>query len=156
MGSATTVPRLPLPPGGGRCGALAYVAAPTDATAVRRRRAARIAAVLAEFGYRTYLAPAGHEIGIHADRLARVVEADLVVCDLVRPDRDIPVEVAIAATRRIPVLALVPADVSVEGCAAQLLVECGATVMRYARAEPHHVLHARLGELEPSASGDQG
>ena len=138
-------PRLPLPSPAGRTGALAYVASHGGGS-TRRRRDARIAAVLAEFGFRTYVAPAGDELGIHADRLARVAEADIVVCDLVRPDRDIPVEVAIAATRRIPVLALVPSDAPIEGCAAKLILECGATIMRYHRAEPHQVLHARLGE----------
>lgn len=145
MGTAMIAPRL-LPPGGGggRGRDLAYVAAPTDHSAVRRRRAGRIAAVLAEFGFRTYLAPAGEELGIHADRLARVTEAGLVVCDLVRPDHDIPVEVAIATTRRIPVLALLPADVPLEGSAARLLADCDATLLRYERAEPHQALHRWL------------
>jgi hypothetical protein len=144
--AATSIPTLPLPsPARRPSGALAYVASHGEG-ATRRRRDTRIAAVLAEFGYRTYLPAAGDQFGIHADRLARVAEADLVVCDLVRPDRDIPVEAAIAATRGIAVVALVPADAPIDGCAGQLLVECGATVIRYARAEPHQVLHARLGE----------
>ena len=137
--------RLPLPPPAGPRGPLAYVASHGDGS-TRRRRDARIAAVLAEFGYRTYVPPAGDELGIHADRLARVAEADLVVCDVVRPDRDVPVEVAIAATRRIPVVALVPADAPLDGCAAQLILDCGATIIRYARAEPHQVLHAQLAD----------
>ena len=152
---ATASPaRLPLPsPSGTSRGPLAYVASHGDGS-TRRRRDARIAAVLAEFGYRTYLPPAGEELGIHADRLARVAEADLVVCDVVRPDRDIPVEVAIAATRRIPVLALVPSDAPMDGCDAQLILDCSATIVRYSRAEPHQVLHARLGEELHARSAD--
>jgi hypothetical protein len=126
---------------------LAYVAS-AGGGSTRRRRDARIAAVLAEFGYRTYVPAAGDEPGLHADRLARVAEAAVVVCDLISPERDIPVEVAIAATRRTPVLALVPADARLDGWAAELLGECGATVLRYGRAEPHQVLHAALGERE--------
>lgn len=136
--------------------ALAYVAS-AGGGSTRRRRDARIAAVLAEFGYRTYLPPADEDSGLQADRLARVAEAALVVCDLIRPDRDVPVEVAIATTRRTPVLALVPADAKIEGWAAELLAESGASVLRYARAEPHHVLHAALAEREMAgAHADAG
>jgi hypothetical protein len=126
--------------------ALAYVASAGGGT-TRRRRDTRIAAVLAEFGYRTYVPAAGDEPGLQADRLARVAEAAVVVCDLINPDRDIPVEVAIAATRRTPVVALVPTDAPLEGWAADLLADCGASVLRYGRAEPHQVLHATLGSL---------
>src|SRR3712207_4362559 len=108
---------------------LAYVASHGDG-ATRRRRDMRIAAVLAEFGYRTHVAPAGPALGIGPDMLDLVSRATLVVCDLVRPDCDMPVEVAIAATRRVPVLALVPADVALDGMCAQLLEECGADVVR--------------------------
>ena len=127
--------------------ALAYVAS-AGGGSTRRRRDARIAAVLAEFGYRTYVPAAGDEPGLQADRLARVAEADVVVCDLISPERDIPVEVAIAATRRTRVLALVPADAPLDGWAADLLAECGAAVLRYGRAEPHQVLHATLAEAD--------
>ena len=123
--------------------ALAYVASHGHG-ATRRRRDARIAAVLAEFGFRTFVGPPAEELGIDPERLERIAEAQLVVCDVVRPDLDLPVEVALAATRGIPVLALVPAEAPIEGSAAQLLDECGATVLRYDRAEPHHVLYARL------------
>ena len=126
--------------------ALAYVAS-AGGGSTRRRRDARIAAVLAEFGYRTYLPEPGDEAGLQADRLARVAEAAVVVCDLIQPGRDIPVEVAIAATRGTPVLALLPEDAPLEGWVADLLAESGAVLLRYSRAEPHHVLHATLGEL---------
>jgi hypothetical protein len=126
---------------------LAYVASHGGGS-TRRRRDARIAAVLGEFGFTTYVAPDGDDPSLLADRVARVREAAVVVCDLVRPDRDIPIEVAIAATRAIPVLALIPEDAPLDGCAAQLLRDCGATVMRYGRCEPHQVLDATLGELE--------
>jgi predicted nuclease with RNAse H fold len=46
------------------------------------------------------------------------------------------------------VLALVPVDAPLEGCAADLLGDCDATVIRYGRLEPHMALDARLGELE--------
>lgn len=123
---------------------LAYVASHGGGD-TRRRRDARIAAVLAEFGYRTHVA-SGDSLG--PDMLDRVSRATLVVCDVVRPDRDIPVEVALAATRRVGVLALIPAAARLEGTAAQLLAECGAEIVRYERAEPHQVLHARLAERE--------
>jgi hypothetical protein len=126
---------------------LAYVASVAGGS-TRRRRDMRIAAVLAEFGYRTRTSPAGPELTIGPDMLDGVSEADLVVCDLVRPDRDIPVEVAIAATRGIPVIALVPAAAVLGGCTAQLLDECGATILPYERAEPHQMLHARLAARE--------
>lgn len=119
----------------------AYVAS-NGGSPTRRRRDGRIAAVLGEFGFTTCVSPDGDE------RFGRVVDADVVVCDLVRPDRDIPVEVAVAATRGIRVLALVPADAPLEGCAAELLEDCRATVIRYAGVEPHQALDARLGQLE--------
>ena len=125
----------------------AYVASHGD-TSIRRRRDARIAAVLSEFGYSTHVSPAGEALGIDDDVVTRVAGASLVVCDLVNPDEDIPIEVAIAATRRVPVLALVPAGAPIVGCAAQLLNDSNATVVRYLRAEPHQVLHARLAEQE--------
>lgn len=127
---------------------LAYVASHGGGN-TRRRRDWRIAAVLGEFGYRAHVG--GAEAGLGPDMLAQVSEAALVVCDLVRPDRDIPVEVAIAATRGVPVLALVPAAATLDGCAAELLEECGATIVRYDRAEPHQVLLARLGEVQAGA-----
>ena len=129
---------------------LAYVASHGGGNS-RRRRDWRIAAVLGEFGYRAHVGAAETELDIGPEMLARVSEAALVVCDLVCPDRDVPVEVAIAATRGIPVLALVPAAATLDGYTAQLLEECGATILRYDRAEPHQVLLARLGELQVSA-----
>ena len=126
---------------------LAYVASHGGGN-TRRRRDWRIAAVLGEFGYRAHVGGADAALG--PDMLAEVSEAALVVCDLVRPDRDVPVEVAIAATRGVPVLALVPADAPLDGCTAQLLDECGATILRYDRVEPHQALLARLGERQAS------
>lgn len=125
---------------------LAYVASLGEGH-TRRRRDARLAAVLSEFGYRAVVAAPGEEVGIHPDRIDGVTDASVVVCDLVRPEHDIPVEVAIAATRGVPVLALVPEGVPVVGAAAAVLEDAGATILRYDRAEPHHILHARLAEL---------
>jgi hypothetical protein len=130
---------------------LAYVASLGEG-ATRRRRDARLAAVLAEFGYRTLVSEPGEELGIHPDRIGGVAGASVVVCDLVRPDRDIPVEVALAATRGVPVLALVPDGVPLLGAAAEVLTDAGATILRYDRAEPHQILHARLAELEMTHS----
>jgi len=127
---------------------LAYVASHRGGGNTRRRRDWRIAAVLGEFGYRAQVGCGDEALGIGPEMLARVSKAALVVCDLVRPDRDVPVEVAIAATRGIPVIALVPAAAPLDGCTAQLLEECGAEILRYDRAEPHQVLLAALGERE--------
>ena len=126
---------------------LAYVASLGEGSS-RRRRDARLAAVLAEFGYNAIVSEPGEELGIHPDRIDGVTGASIVVCDLVRPDRDIPVEVAIAATRGVPVLALVPEGVPIVGSAAAVLDDAGATILRYDRAEPHHILHARLAQTE--------
>jgi hypothetical protein len=128
---------------------IAYVASLGEGS-TRRLRDARIAAVLSEFGYRAVVATPGEEVGLHPDRLD-VTSASVVVCDLVRPDHDIPVEVAIAATRGIPVIALVPSGVPLDGHAALVLDDADATILRYDRVEPHHVLHARLGERAMAA-----
>ena len=129
----------------------AYVAS-LGGNSTRARRDARIAAVLAEFGWATSVAHPGEELGLHPDRLDGVASAALVVCDLVCPDRDLPVEVALAATRGIAVLALIPEGAPVTGCTAQLLADAGATILRYDRTEPHQVLHAYLAELEMARS----
>ena len=131
---------------------LAYIAS-HGGSSTRRRRDARIASVLAEYGYDAYIAPPGEDAGVSADRLARLGEADVVVCDLVCPDHDLPVEVAIASARQIPVLALIPAEATIDAWAADLLDECGSSISRYARAEPHQALDARLGELEMEHAG---
>ena len=126
---------------------IAYVASLGEGS-TRRRRDARLAAVLAEFGYRTVVSEPGEELGIHPDRIDGVAGAAVVVCDLVRPEHDIPVEVALAATRGIPVVALVPVGVPLIGAAAGVLTDARATILRYDRAEPHHILHARLAADE--------
>ena len=125
----------------------AYVAS-LGGSATRARRDARIAAVLAEFGWEVSVGYPGEELGLHPDRLMGVAGASLVVCDLIRPDRDVPVEVALAATRGIPVLALIPAAAPFDGYTAELLDDARATIVFYERAEPHQVLHAHLAELE--------
>ena len=70
---------------------LACVAAASDGAA-RRRKDARLAAVLSEFGYRSMCVNGEDEVWLAAD-------AKLVVCDLVNPADDLPIEVALAATR---------------------------------------------------------
>ena len=70
--------------------------------------------------------------------------ADLVVCDLVSPSDDLPVEVAIAATRGVEVMVLAPEGVEIDGMAADMLGLCDVTVIRYDGVEPHRALHARL------------
>jgi hypothetical protein len=137
--------------------ALAHVAAParddhhplacvasTGRGATRRRKDDRLAAVLSEFGWTAHVAADDEQTVLGEERLAALAEADLVVCDLVRPGRDVPVELAVAATRGVAVLALVPEGVPLDGLARELLDDCGATVVRYARVEPHRVLHAGL------------
>jgi hypothetical protein len=134
---------------------IAYVASAEGGT-TRRRRDLRIAAVLGEYGYSADVGCAETELlGLGPEMLERVSAASLVVCDLVRPDRDVPVEVAIAATRGTAVLALVPAAAVLDGCAAQLLADCGATILRYDRAEPHQVLLAHLAAREGGDPVDQ-
>ena len=116
---------------------LACVAASAIGTS-RARKDARLAAVLAEFGYSTYVATGGED-EVWLDERAR-----LVVCDLVSPSADRPVEVALAATRGVEVIVLVPHGVAIEGIARELLDACDATVIRYDGVEPHRVLHQRL------------
>ena len=114
--------------------------------ATRRRKQDRLAAVLSEFGFRSHVAPAAGDggAGIDDDRLAALEDASLIVCDVVRPADDVPADLAVAATRGIPVVALVPDGVVVGGLAGELLADSGATVVRYAGVEPHRALHARL------------
>jgi hypothetical protein len=113
--------------------------------AARRRKDDRLAAVLSEFGWRAHVAAIDDDhTALGEERLGALAACDLVVCDLVRPGSDIPVELAVAATRGVPVLALVPAGVALDGLARELLAQCRATVLRYVRVEPHRVLHAGL------------
>jgi hypothetical protein len=116
---------------------LACVAARRGGTS-RARKNARLAAVLSEFGYRTYVA---HHVD---DDPSLDPEARLVVCDIVNPAGDLPCEVVLAAMRGLDVVALVPAGVPVAGYAGGLLADCGAKILRYEGVEPHRVLHAEL------------
>lgn len=115
---------------------LACIAA-TRSGSSRWRKDSRLAAVLSEFGYRTCLAHGDDELWLDPD-------AELVVCDLVNPAADLPVQVALAATRGLEVIVLAPAGVVIEGLAADLLARCSTTVLRYDGVEPHRVLYARL------------
>jgi hypothetical protein len=115
---------------------LACIAA-TRTGAARWRKDARLAAVLAEFGYRTSI--------VHGDDALELDDdAALVVCDLVNPAVDLPVQVALAATRDLEVLVLMPEGVPLDGLAASLLARCRTTVLRYDGVEPHRVLHRQL------------
>ena len=115
---------------------LACIAA-TRSGAARWRKDSRLAAVLSEFGYRTCLAHGDDELWLDP-------EAELVVCDLVNPQADLPVQVALAATRGLQVIVLAPDGVVIDGLAADLLARCSTTVLRYDGVEPHRVLHARM------------
>ena len=115
---------------------LACVATCSDG-ASRRRKDDRLAAVLSEFGYRAIVVNGEDEVWLPED-------AALVVCDLVNPFADVPIEVALAATRGVPVVALVPEAVVIESFTAALLADCDAQVLRYDGVEPHRVLHARF------------
>ena len=115
---------------------LACIAA-TRSGAGRFRKDGRLAAVLAEFGYRTCVVHGDDELWLDSD-------TELVVCDLVNPFADLPVQVALAATRGLDVIVLAPAGVPIDGLAADLLARCNTTVLRYDGVEPHRVLHARL------------
>jgi hypothetical protein len=149
MGSVAAIPPRALALDEGRDRRpLAWIASPPRGGA-RRGRAWRLAAVLEEFGYRTTIAEPPPEEpdlpdALAPDRLADLLAASLVGCDIVRPEVDLPVELAVAATRGIAVLALVPDEVPVDGLAAQLLEDSRATVVRYRRVDPHRALHERL------------
>jgi len=110
----------------------------------RRRKEDRLAAVLSEFGYRTHVVEAEDGPVLDTARLDALADAAVVVCDVIRPDRDLPADLAVAATRGIPVVVLLPEGVPVSGLARELLDDCGARVVRYERVEPHRALHARL------------
>jgi len=104
----------------------------------RARKDARLAAVLAEFGHRTYVtAPEDDDVWLDDDTA-------LVVCDLVCPSADLPVQVALAATRGIPVLVLAPRGVRIDGLAGEMLALCDAEIVRYEGVEPHRALHQHL------------
>ena len=111
--------------------------ATTRGGAARLRKDTRLAAVLAEFGYRTEIVHGEDEPWLDP-------EAELLVCDLINPALDLPVQVALAATRGLDVLVLAPEGVPIGGMAADLLARCTTTLLRYDRVEPHRVLHARL------------
>src|SRR5689334_3026987 len=96
---------------------LACVAACRFGT-TRARKDGRLAAVLSEFGYSTYVSTGGDE-EVWLDE-----ETTLVVCDVVRPDEDLPVEVALAAMRGVEVIVLAPEGVVIAGMAAELLRSC--------------------------------
>ena len=117
---------------------LAWIAS-VGGGAARRRKDERLAAVLEEFGYRTYVAD-GAEDPL-ADGLG---DAGIVVCDVVRPDVDLPVELTLAGMRGIPALVLMPQGVEADGLARAVLADADATIVRYFRVEPHRALHERL------------
>ena len=115
---------------------LACIAA-TRTGIARWRKDTRLAAVLSEFGYRTCIVHGDDDLSLDDD-------AELVVCDLVNPSSDLPVQVALAATRGIDVIVLAPEGVTIDGLAGELLARCRTTVLRYDGVEPHRVLHAEL------------
>lgn len=140
---ALLVPAPPSPPvvherSDGR--PLAWIASCDGGGAGRRRKDARIAAVLEEFGYRTWVADGDDDV--LAD--ASLGGAELVVCDVVRPDCDLPVELAVAATRGIAAMVLMPEGVEIDGLARGILSDCRAQIVRYFRVEPARALHERL------------
>ena len=104
--------------------------------APRSAQADRLAAVLEEFGYAVGVTTGDPGLGPEprsadvlgvADPLLDV--ADLVVCDAVQPDDDLPFELALAQVRGIPAIVLVPAGPSLDGPAGWLV--SGAEVVRY-------------------------
>lgn len=115
---------------------LACVATCSDGLS-RRRKDSRMAAVLSEFGFRTLLVNGEDEVWLAED-------ARLVVCDVISPDRDIPIEVALAGTRGVRVVILMPEGVPLSPMASALLEDCGAEILRYDGVEPHRVLHREL------------
>jgi hypothetical protein len=120
-------------PAGERRRRVALVACDGPEGGVRRRArtAQALAAVLEEAGMSALVGSEGN-----------VRDADLVVCDVIRPDRDLPAEVALAALHGVPVVALMPAAVRIEGLAAELLA--GARIVRYDGRPSHQALHRAL------------
>lgn len=125
---------------------LAYVAPARPLTGKSRQgHAARaLAAVLEEFGMGTHIGAGYGELALDNDSSEALDSARLVVCDLVNPDRDMPVEVPLARLRGVPVVALIPRDVTFSANAAEQLA--GARVLRYER-QPQQILGTLLAGL---------
>ena len=103
----------------------------------------RLAAVIEEFGLRTHVGAAGSPLALDAAATEALDEAAVLLCHVVRPS-ELPVEVALAAVRGLPVVAIVPHGVALDGLAGEVLAEAGARIVRYAGSEPHRLLHGGL------------
>ena len=136
----------PVAPPRSRPRPLAYVAPVRPLLGGRQARTVgALAAVLEEFGYSSHVGMGSSALALPGTDEAALERAEIVVCDVVRPRADLPVEVALAAVRGTPVIALVPEDATIEGMAADVLGDCRGRVVRYEKA-PHQALHRLLGE----------
>ena len=132
------------PPRTSRPRPLAYVAPARPLLGGRRARtAAALSAVLEEFGFTTHTGMGNAALALPAPDEEALDRAAVVVCDIVRPCDDLPVEVALAAVRGTAVIALVPDDVTIDGMARDVLADCRGRIIRYDTA-PHQALHREL------------
>lgn len=133
---------------------LAYVA--PRRSSPQRQLEERMAAAAAALGMRTHIGAGADDGGDDDDTLdprcdAALDGAHVVICHVVGPD-DVPVEVALAAVRGIPVLAFVPAAVDLAVRAAQLLAGANAKICRYASVSPETLLDDALLGLQPASA----
>jgi hypothetical protein len=108
---------------------LAYVASRASADGPYRGRILKdraLAAALEAAGLRTHVSSCLTDLPATGDARHALESASLLVVDLVRPDRDLPVEVAVAATlgTRARVLVLVPDGIAIDGLAREVLRAC--------------------------------
>jgi hypothetical protein len=106
--------------------------------------ARRLEAIASEFGHRTYIASGATGLTgpLSPDDQAALDQADLVVCEIPSAEWGLPVELALASVRRIPTIALLPADEVLSAASADVLEH--ATRLRYARGHAASALHAHL------------
>ena len=107
----------------------------------------RLAAVLQEMGLRTHVATADSPFALDDDAERALGEASTVLCHVVSGS-DLPVEIALAAVRGIPVIAVLPEGAEPDGLAAEVLESAGARCVRYAGVEPQHLLRGALAGLD--------
>ena len=106
----------------------------------------RLAAVLEEIGLRTHVAKADSPFGLDDAAERALGEATAVLCHVVSGS-DLPVEVALAAVRGIPVVAVLPEGAEPDGLAAEVLESADAHQVRYSGGEPRRLLHGALATL---------
>jgi hypothetical protein len=107
----------------------------------------RLAAVLEEMGLRTHVSTADSPFALDDDAERALGEASAVLCHVVS-GCDLPVEIALAAVRGIPVIAVLPEGAEPDGLAAEVLESADAQRVRYSGVEPQHLLRGALAGLD--------